>query len=163
LNLLNLDEEAYTQYLDYLRQLGILLQTFTASSVFTLDHIHRLYVHDTGSQWNIIENTLENSVLKKKDEVGRGPVHNASSYQSGRRGGKFDNREGRHVNPASVSDNSDKVCWKYNMRNGCNYSAERCYYPHVCSVDGCRGNHPAYKHTESHGHGAGSDKPKSSS
>jgi hypothetical protein len=56
LNLLNLDEQSYTEYLDYLRQLGILLQTFTVASVFTLDHIHRQFVHESGGRWNFIEN-----------------------------------------------------------------------------------------------------------
>jgi hypothetical protein len=71
LNLLDLDPEPYTQYLDYLRKIGSLLQTFTSSSVFTLDHLHRMYVHETKSVWNIIENTLQNSVLKKKEDVAR--------------------------------------------------------------------------------------------
>jgi hypothetical protein len=159
LNLLNLDEHSYTQYLDYLRQLGILLQTFTASSVFTLDHIHRQYIHETGNPWNFIENTLENSVLKKKDDVARGMSHGGFGGQSSRRSeGKRD--QGRRVDPASLSDNSDKICWLFNMRKGCPWGAEKCFYPHVCSVDRCRGSHPAYKHVDKR---AIDDKAKSSS
>jgi hypothetical protein len=65
LNLLQLDPDTHVEYLDYLRQLGILLQTFTASSVFCLDHLHRQFVHESAGKWNFIENTLQNSVLKK--------------------------------------------------------------------------------------------------
>jgi hypothetical protein len=65
------------QYLDYMRQLGILLQTFTCASVFTLDHLHRLQIHNHGGDWNHIENTLENSTLKKKEENSSRPSYSS--------------------------------------------------------------------------------------
>jgi hypothetical protein len=161
LNLLNLDENSYSQYLDYLRQLGILLQTFTASTVFTLDHIHRQYIHETGNPWNFIENTLENSVLRKKDDAARGLSHGGFAGQSSRRNDRSDGRrdQGRRADSASQADNSDKVCWLYNMRKGCPWG-DKCFYPHVCSVDRCRASHPAFKHVEKR---SGDDKAKSSS
>ena len=144
LNLLNLDEESYTEYLDYLRQLGILLQTFTASSVFTLDHIHRQFVHETSGRWNFIENTLENSVLKKKDEFNRGVSHGSHAQGPRHNDSRGNSRVAKSVQPG----NSEKHCWMYNLYKGCPYGPDKCYYPHVCSVDQCRGNHPAYKHAE---------------
>ena len=71
LNLLALEGQNKLEYLDFLRQVGILLQTFTATSVFCLDHLHRVYVHETGARWNTIENTLQNSVLKRKEDLAR--------------------------------------------------------------------------------------------
>jgi hypothetical protein len=151
LNLLSLDQKSYEQYLDYLRQLGILLQTFTAGSVFTLDHLHRHYVHETGSVWNIIENSLENTVLKKKEDVNR--------YQNASQPRKSDfsvrgipaSRSSNAMQPAGASyaDNvaAGKTCWLFNLYKGCHYG-DKCTYPHVCSVDGCRQAHPAYKHSD---------------
>jgi hypothetical protein len=108
LNLLNLDEQSYTEYLDYLRQLGILLQTFTVSSVFTLDHIHRQFVHESGGRWNFIENSLENSVLKKKDDSNRS-ANNVSNSQNRR--SDSDSRGSSKNSRASVqAGNSDKHC-----------------------------------------------------
>jgi hypothetical protein len=148
LNLLDLEPEVYVEYLDYLRQVGILLQTFTSSSVFTLDHLHRLYVHDTKSRWNIIENTLQNSVLKKKEDVAR-----QNQFQNQQGGRRNDARSGR-APAASVSGGTgqktigpDAVCWLYNLPKGC-FWGNKCIYPHVCSVDGCWQNHPACRHAE---------------
>jgi hypothetical protein len=144
LNLLDLDPEPYTQYLDYLRQVGILLQTFTSSSVFTLDHLHRTYVHETKAVWNIIENTLQNSVLKKKEDVAK------QGYKGGQQAPRGDTRSMR--SGAGVANQpkvipTDAVCWLYNLPKGC-FWGSKCIYSHVCSVDGCRQNHPACRHAE---------------
>jgi hypothetical protein len=165
--LLNLDEEGYTQYLDYLRQIGILLQTFTVSSVFSLDHIHCQYIHETGHVWNIIENTLQNSVLKKKDEGVRGHhVYNGHPNRRGDRDSASRPSLARSAKSSNPADYSDKVCWLYNLFKGCHWG-DTCYYPHVCSVDNCRGNHPAYKHASQSGQSsrgaAGESVAKSSS
>ena len=133
LRVIQLTPEAEIEYLDYLRQLGVLLQTFTCSSVFTLDHLHRLHIFRNGGQWNIIENSLENATLKKKDAQ-----HGAVASKSGGSREFKDSKKPKVIAP-------DAVCWKYNLHNGCNYG-DSCYYPHVCSVEGCRGKHPAYKH-----------------
>ena len=144
LNLLELEPKAHVEYLDFLRQIGILLQTFTIAPVFTLDHLHRLYIHETKSQWNIIENSLENSVLKKKEDFTR--QNNVSSSSSNRRS---DSRGARSaVSPTSPKQiGPDAVCWLYNLPKGC-FWGEKCIYPHVCSVDHCRQNHPACRHAE---------------
>jgi hypothetical protein len=142
LKLLDLDTQTELDYLDYLRQIGILLQTFTPASVFCLDHLHRTYIFETGSRWCVIENTLENSVLKRKED-GRGVA------VQGRRGDAS-----HHSVPARSADHKQTgpkvipagaTCWLYNLFKGCHWG-DTCIYPHVCSVDGCRGNHPAYKH-----------------
>jgi hypothetical protein len=145
LKLLNLDAKTESEYLEYLRQIGILLQTFTTSSVFCLDHIHRLYIHETGSQWNIIENTLENSVLKKKDDSSR---HAGQSSPFKKRDFQ---RDGRQSDSKPVS--ADAVCYLYNLFKGCPFSSEQCKYPHVCGFSNggtkCRQRHPAYMHNDS--------------
>jgi hypothetical protein len=116
------------EYLDYMRQLGVLLQTFSCASVFTLDHLHRLRIHQYGGRWNIIENSMENATLKKKDEnVSR----NSVPVKSGRPSSGRDSKG--KVIPA------DATCWMYNLHKGCTYG-DTCYYPHVCIVDGCRKN-----------------------
>jgi hypothetical protein len=130
------------EYLDYLRQPGILLQTFTCSSVFSLDHLHRQFVFETGARWNLIESTFENSILKKKED--------ASRYQASqpRRSDAKPNAAMSSVAAAPrLADNSNRVCWLYNLYKGCHYG-DTCTYPHVCSVDGCSGNHPDYKHND---------------
>jgi hypothetical protein len=138
-NLLVLNDTQKIAYLDYLRQIGILLQTFTASSVFCLDHLHRNYIFESGACWNVIENTLENSVLKKKEEnryAGNpsAPQRRTDSKPRSIDGPKSSNKEGR-------------VCWLYNLYKGCHFG-DACEYPHVCSVDNCRGPHPAYQHLD---------------
>jgi hypothetical protein len=132
--LLNLSGQQELEYLDYQRQLGILLQTFTQSSVFLLDHLHRQFVFASNSKWHVIENSLENSVLKKRDEINK-----FNSAPTKRSEGTPRRDQGKSV------ENGDKVCWMYNLHKGCSYG-DQCYYPHVCSVGNCRGKHPAYKH-----------------
>jgi hypothetical protein len=144
LHLLNLDTSTYTEYLDYLRQLGILLQTFTASSVFTLDHIHRQFIFETQGKWNVVENTLQNSILKKKEDASR---HFSGQNVGNNSARRVDNRTYQKSTKPPGAD--DKVCWLFNLYKGCHFGSE-CYYPHVCSVESdrgmCRQNHPAYKH-----------------
>jgi hypothetical protein len=136
LRVIQLTPEAEIEYLDYLRQLGVLSQTFSCASVFTLDHLHRLSVFRNGGRWNVIENSLENATLKKKDDANRSQSHGT--------GGKGARQKDYKASTPKVIG-PDTVCWKYNLHNGCTYG-DTCYYPHVCSVDGCRGKHPAYKH-----------------
>jgi hypothetical protein len=151
LNLLNLEGDTYIEYIDFLRQIGILLQTFTASSVFCLDHVHRQFIFESKgkSKWNIIENTLENSMLKRKDDVSR---HNQAN----------NNVKRSDVGGASRSKprpGSGAHCYLFNLHKGCPYGG-RCYYPHICSVDGCGMCHPAYKHSELVGNQRGKDAAK---
>jgi hypothetical protein len=131
--LLNLTGQQELEYLDYQRQLGILLQTFTPASVFLLDHLHRQFIFGSGSKWHVIENSLENSVLKKRED--------ATRFSGATR--KHENTSRR--DQAKPADVGDKVCWMYNLHKGCGYG-DACYYPHVCSVGNCRQKHPAYKH-----------------
>ena len=119
MKLLNLDTQTELEYLNYLRQVGILLQTFTPASVFCLDHLHRTYVFETGAKWCIIENTLENSVLKRRED-GRGVMgqsrlgdvasHGASSFKSG---------DGKQTVPKVIPPGS--TCWLYNLHKGCHW------------------------------------------
>jgi hypothetical protein len=157
---IKLTPEEEIQYLDYMRQIGVLLQTFTCSSVFTLDHLHRLQIHRNGGRWNEIENTLENSTLKKKDDNFSKPNSNPGG---GQRPSNKQTRDPQKRNPGNKIIPADAYCWCYNLYKGCPYG-EECYYPHICSVDGCHGKHPAYKHVSNAGsqRGGGGD-PKQSS
>jgi hypothetical protein len=137
--LLALEGQKKLDYFDYLRQIGILMQTFTASSVFVLVHLHRIYIHETSKRWNKIENTLENSVLKRKEDNRHQNVRK-QELSCGVGGGN-----GSYA--ASSTDTGPKVCWLYNLYKGCHFG-ERCVYPHVCSVEGCGKSHPAYKHND---------------
>lgn len=148
--LLNLSGQAEIEYLDYQRQLGILLQTFTTSSMFLLDHLHRQFVFESGARWHVIENSLQNAVLKKKDEH-KYVNNNQHQNQQTRRYDTKPTRsynvdtDNRRTNPNEST--GETVCWLYNLYKGC-YFGDRCKYPHVCSVDGCRQAHPAYKHSD---------------
>ena len=145
--MLDLELEVYTQYLDYLRQIGILLQTFTSSSVFTLDHLHRVYILESKARWNKIENTLQNSVLKKKDDVARqGQIQSQQARRSDSRPMRSGGFAGATGSQQKIIP-PDAVCWLFNLPKGCFWGA-KCIYPHVCSVDGCRQNHPACRHAE---------------
>jgi hypothetical protein len=149
LNLLQLDPDTHVEYLDYLRELGILLQTFTASSVFCLDHLHRQFVHESAgkAKWNFIENTLQNSVLKKKDEAGR---RSQFGHDNAKRAGRSTPGRFKSNTPSTQQGTH---CYCYNLYKGCPYG-DSCYYPHICSWENCGMAHPAYKHVE-----ATKDKP----
>jgi hypothetical protein len=148
LNLLQLEPDLHVEYLDYLRQVGILLQTFTASSVFCLDHLHRQFVHESAgkAKWNFIENTLQNSVLKKKDEASR---QHQMGHDNARRAGRSVPVRAK----SNIAHSPGAHCYCYNLFKGCQYG-DNCFYPHICSWDGCGMAHPAYRHVE-----ATKDKP----
>ena len=137
-NLLLLNDQQKVEYLDYLRQLGILLQTFVASTVFCLDHLHRHYIFETGKPWNVIENTLQNSVLRRREDAKQ---YGVSTQQPRRDNG------GRVTTDKGGKPLSETVCYLFNLHKGCPYG-DSCIYPHVCSVGKCRAAHPAYKHFE---------------
>lgn len=109
-----------TDYLAYNRKIGDLLQQFTPASVFILDHVHRLEVHDTvGKRWNKIDATLQAAHLRKRDDV-------TNSY-------------GKNINSSVPSDNPNRQrnqrqnqtpCWAYNSVEGCRYSKDKCRYSH---------------------------------
>jgi hypothetical protein len=110
-----------TDYLDYCRNVGDLLQLYTPASVFMLENNHRLEVHETiGKRWNDIDATLQSSHLKKKDDQQYGAKNNGNvrsdNYSNSRRG------PNRHVN---------SPCWAFNSPEGCRFSKEKCKYDHV--------------------------------
>jgi hypothetical protein len=116
-------------YLDYSRKIGDLLQQYTTSSVFMLDHVHRLEVHDKPSkQWSDIDATLQSAHLKKKDEFNNSQA--ANRFSSGSARDSRDNRgrgyQNRHVG---------SPCFAYNSPEGCRYTKDKCRYDHVDSGD----------------------------
>jgi hypothetical protein len=122
-------------YLDYLRQIGDLLVHNTSSSVYCLDHKHRYEVAEFGLPWNEINPTLLSNWLKKKD-VTTTPPNSAASSRSQPRTANF-------AKPFNYR--TQTWCWQYNQPEGCAF-APNCRFPHKCSVEGCFGDHPAFKH-----------------
>jgi hypothetical protein len=109
-----------SEYLDYNRKIGDLLQLYTPSSVFLLDHNHRLEVHQSEKKrWNKIDATLQSSHLRLKDV--RQPLDSGSSGRSS-------------VSSAGSTRRRKRgVCWNYNSAEGCRVGKERCQYEHVDS------------------------------
>ena len=108
-----------TDYLDYTRRIGDLLQLFNPSSVFMLDHNHRLDVHDEDDRrWNCIDATLQSAHLRRKDEA-----HHAQTGSSARAGPSNTRRNStRHIN---------MPCWNFNSSGGCPFTKDKCRYDHV--------------------------------
>jgi hypothetical protein len=123
-------------YLDYLRQLGDFLVNYTSTSVYCLDHEHRYEVAALGRPWNEISTGLSLNWLKKKDVPSTGSNNAASNHVQNR------------STPSTANMNfsrSQVMCYQFNQPDGCQY-APNCRFPHKCSVEGCYGDHPAYKH-----------------
>jgi hypothetical protein len=111
-------------YLEYNRKIGDLLQIYTASSVFHLDHIHRQEIHEgTDRRWHLIDCTLENAHLKRRDEASHNTSANAMYKPAGSQGA---------VGRRNVSSNGKRgICWAYNSTEGCPFSRDRCRYDHI--------------------------------
>jgi hypothetical protein len=112
-----------SDYLEYNRKIGDLLQLFVPSSVFLLDHNHRLEVHhDAKRRWNEIDATLQSSHLRRKDAVVADSTFNKSAPSSS--------------NAASSQARRRRgVCYAYNSPEGCREGKDRCRYEHVESSD----------------------------
>jgi hypothetical protein len=112
-----------SDYLEYSRKVGDLLQQYTTNSVFMLDHVHRLEVHEKPSKrWSEIDATLQSSHLKKKDES-NSSVNRTSNYRDSN---SRDNRGRGFVNRHVSSP-----CFAYNSPEGCRFTKDRCRYDHV--------------------------------
>jgi hypothetical protein len=135
-----LSESDFEDYIEYMCQVGILLQTFTVGSVFALDNLHRQDVFYKGRAWDNINQTLQIALLKKKDD--------ASNFLSNQKASKrvpMATPVKQYSASSSSVANSSIPCWHYNQQDKvCRFSP--CKFPHVCSVDNCRGNHPAFRH-----------------
>jgi hypothetical protein len=102
-----------TDYLEYTRKIGDLLQLYTPGSVFLLDHHHRVDVYEsTIRRWSDIDCTLENAHLVRKEKVSssfmqQGAKSGASSNNNS--GGAYSRRALPHVNAP---------CWALNSPEG---------------------------------------------
>jgi hypothetical protein len=110
-----------SDYLEYNRKIGDLLQLYTPSSVFLLDHNHRLEVHhNEKKRWCKIDATLQSSHLRLKD----------SKMADSGSASKF-------VGPSTPVGNSRRrqgrkgICWNYNSPDGCREGKDRCQYEHI--------------------------------
>ena len=107
-----------TDYLVYNRKIGDLLQLFTSSSVFLLDHNHRLEINENDdTRWCDIDATLQSAHLKRKDASSTDSSAGSKPVNSNRR----NSRRG--------------VCWAYNSQEGCPNSLDKCKYDHMDSGD----------------------------
>jgi hypothetical protein len=59
-----LTQTEFEEYLEYMSEVGILLQIFTTSSVFSLDHLHRQDMYYKGRRWDNINHTLQFKAYK---------------------------------------------------------------------------------------------------
>jgi hypothetical protein len=107
-------------YLNYTKQVGDLLQVYTSSSVFQLDHEHRQEVACEEHRWNEVSAHLERYYLVRARGSNSGGV------------------------TKSAKRRFNHPCARYNSKEGCDNVACKCIP--VCSVKGCRGNHPKHQH-----------------
>jgi hypothetical protein len=136
-----LSEDEFDEYLEYMCQVGILLQTFTVGSVFALDHLHRQDVHYKGRLWDNINQTLQIAILKKKDDAS----NFISSQKNVRKVPSIQPARQSSVSAVMSGSNSSIPCWHYNQQDKvCRFNP--CKFPHICSVENCKGNHPAFRH-----------------
>jgi hypothetical protein len=118
-------------YLSYTRQIGDLLQIYTSSSLFHLDNEHRKEVAKGSWGWSEISIHMVTFYLVRL----RGSGGNGSDNSSGTNGsGKA--RKGRFNHP----------CARFNSKEGCNNDS--CKFQPVCSIRGCRGDHPKHRHPQ---------------
>jgi hypothetical protein len=134
----------FDAYIEYMSEIGILLQIFTIGSVFLLDHLHRQDVHLKGRRWDNINHTLQIAILKKKDD----PTNFVSNQKNAKKsGGSMGSARPTASGNSSFSNSggSDVPCWHYNQQNKvCRFTP--CRFPHICSIENCKGNHPAFRH-----------------
>ena len=116
-------------YLSYTKQVGDLLQVYTSSTVFQLDHEHRQEVACEEHRWNEVSAHLERYYLVRARGSG------GSAGDDGKNSGGVTKSAKRRFN---------HPCAQYNSKEGCDNVA--CKFMPVCSVKGCRGNHPKHLH-----------------
>jgi hypothetical protein len=123
-------------YLHYTRQVGDLLQVYTSATVFQLDHEHRQEVAREEHRWNEVSSHLERYYLERV----RGSGGNAGTSTNG--GGS-----GGTATSKSAKRRFNHPCARYNSKDGCDNV--QCKFQPICSIKGCRGNHPKHLHPAS--------------
>jgi hypothetical protein len=130
-----LSKAEISDYNDYTRQIGDLLQLYTEPSVMSLDHSHRKAVAMFNRRWNDVSNHTERFYLRVK------PSQKAD---------RSDSVKGTKPKGRSKFQH---VCVKYNTSEGCTYG-DQCRFRHKCNEKGCHDTRP--KHTHEHFRAAGS-------
>jgi hypothetical protein len=133
--------EELFEYLDFLRQIGDLLQVFTCASVLILDNEHRLEVAETGRRWNLINPTTQIALLKHKEEA----ANRANLNRGGAAQATSNATRGTGAPGNPPRNPSNRICTAYNSEAGCKYGST-CIFRHVCSVNDCQKGHPAFRH-----------------
>jgi hypothetical protein len=118
-------------YLNYSKQVGDLLQIYTSSSVFQLDHEHRQEVAFEEHGWHEVSAHLERYYLVRL----RGTGGNAGDDGAGKNSAGLSKSAKRRFN---------HPCARFNSKEGCDNVS--CKFMPVCSIKGCRGNHPKHLH-----------------
>jgi hypothetical protein len=119
-------------YLNYSKQVGDLLQIYTSSSVFQLDHEHHQEVAFEEHGWQEVSAHLERYYLVRV----RGTGGNAGD----------DGKNNVGVSK-SAKRRFNHPCARFNSKEGCDNVS--CKFMPVCSINGCRGNHPKHLHPTS--------------
>jgi hypothetical protein len=129
-----LTTEQVKDYFKYTREIGDLLQIYTSASVFLLDDHHRHEVFEEDIRWKDIGGNLERFYLERKKGNGGNAGSSATSSSSGSSGAAAKPKRNRFNHP----------CTRFNTKEGCDN--DQCKFMPICSVKGCRGNHPKYEH-----------------
>lgn len=127
----NMSAEQCSEYHEYTRQVGDLLQAYTESSVMVLDHEHRKHVAASGRAWDNISPHLERFHLKVRSSMSENSDVKASHKAQGFAG--------------QTMRKSNRPCFSYNSKAGCKFG-EACRFKHKCSERGCGGNHSKLDH-----------------
>jgi hypothetical protein len=125
------------EYLNYTKQIGDLLQIYTSSTVFQLDDEHRKDVAREDLKWNEISSHLERYYLVRQRGTGGNAGEGASA------GGQA----GVSASGKSKRNRFSHPCARFNSKEGCENTA--CKFQPVCSIRGCRGDHPKHLHPAS--------------
>jgi hypothetical protein len=125
-----------SDYYSYTRHIGDLLQIYTSASVFHMDNEHRKDVAKGLRKWSEITIYMVSFYLVRLR--GSGGNAGGSTSDSSTGGGSSSNGGNRRNN------RFNHPCTRYNSREGCDNAS--CKFQPVCSIRGCRGDHPKYKH-----------------
>ena len=122
------------EYGDYVEQVSELLTKYPASSVFKVDDLHRREVAEKGVAWNSVN--IFNHIHYLRDAGPRAKTEKQDKPPPSRNPLRLTDRDGE----------GRRICLDFNGERGCRFRPGFCNFRHVCSVTGCVGDHPSFKH-----------------
>ena len=117
-------------YIEYMAQIGDLCQTYTVSSVMTMDDAHRRQVAGSTSRMLPVGMHTMFFHLEKRS----GPPSSL----------KVKNKQADSRSRRTLDSRGNEICIKYNQTGGCTFT--QCRYSHICLTPGCEGDHPQFRH-----------------